>query len=151
MRKTSKPPIESFGPELMAALIEGSTKVFDFQLPYNDAVRFRRRIHQLRARMREEKHEKAMLVERARVSIIWGPDAGLPEIETRKINNAGRVPVDLNAPVKIRIKPYDSEFAAALNAAGVKVNVDVGPDVLGPSTSPDFLANYSTEKDPTDD
>lgn len=156
MRPRSKLPIESFGPELMAALIHGSLKEFRFPLPFNDAVKFRRRIHQLRSRMREEKHEKATLVERARVSILLGKEAGFPDPEYQRISNGGRVPRDRSAPALIVIKPYDVEFNAALKAAGVDIDLpDTGtslrlPGNLGgePNTteSEDPLASFDPNR-----
>lgn len=133
MKKRTKVPIESFGPELMAALLHGSTKEFRFPLPFRDAVKFRRRIHMLRTRMREEDHPQRQLVERARVSIVWGKEAGQPEPELRRTDNSNRVPVDLDTPCVVVIKPYDVEFQAALTAAGVDIKVDVGTDLHLPS------------------
>lgn len=134
MRPRSKLPIESFGPELMAALLAGSTKEFRFQLPYRNAVQFRRRIHQLRVRMREEKHPQSKLVERARVSILWGKEAGFEEPSTRRTSNSNPVPADLNTPALVLIKPYDSEFSEALKRAGVQIDTSVGSDLKLPDS-----------------
>lgn len=142
MKKRSKVPIESFGPELMAALIAGSTKEFRFDLSYSNAVKFRRRIHQLRARMREESHPQAKLVERARVSILWGAEAGFPEPLLRKTDNSNRVPVDLNTRTAVIIKPYDVEFSAALKLAGLQVDTSVGTDLEIPDAE-DPLAAFN--------
>lgn len=149
MRPRSKLPIESFGPELMAALIHGSTKEFRFPLPFNDAVKFRRRVHQLRSRMREEKHEKAMLVERARVSILLGKDAGFEtDPEYQRISNGGRVPRDRQAPALIVIKPYDVEFNAALKAAGVDIDLPDNGTSLRVPNALDPTSNTTEGEDP---
>lgn len=145
--KRSKIPIESFGPELMAALLAGSLREVRFPLPYRFAVQFRRRIHQLRARMREERHEKSKQVERAQVSVLWGKEAGLTEPLLRRTVSGNKVPEDLNCPAVVRIKPYDSEFAKALEAAGVSIPTDGGTDLQLPEAlqSDDPLAAF----DPT--
>lgn len=133
MKTRSKLPIESFGPELMAALMQGSTKEFRFELPYNDAIKFRRRIHQLRSRMREENHPQRFLVERARVQVLWGKEAGFAEDpEMRRLDNGGRAPRDLRAPACVVIKPYDTEFGEALRKAGVNIDTKVSTDLRVP-------------------
>lgn len=157
MRQRTKLPIESFGPELMQALLAGSTKEFRFELRYGDCVKFRRRIHQLRTRMREERHEHAALVERARVMILWGKQAreanggvGFDEDPKLKTNsNNYKSPSDPNTPALIVIKPYDSEFAAALSKAGLKVDTDVGSSLSIPDTATDALAAFEpTRQEP---
>ena len=52
-RRTRKASISSFGPEIMAALLQGSKRRVDLKLPYRTAIQFRRRVHELRSRMRE--------------------------------------------------------------------------------------------------
>lgn len=151
MRPRTKPPIESYGPELMAALIAGSTKEFKFELRFGDCVKFRRRIHQLRTRMREEKHPQANLVERARVQILWGKAAReanggvgfTTEPSLKQNSNNYRTPSDPNTPALILIKPYDSEFADALSRAGLKIDTEVGTDLSLPTHDPnDPLAAF---------
>src|SRR5687768_4773528 len=104
MRKRSKLPIESFGPELMTALLAGSKGEVRLPMPYRTAVNFRRRIHQLRARMREENHPQRGLVERAQVRILWGKDAGLDPVELKRTDNSNKTPVDLDAPAIVLLK-----------------------------------------------
>lgn len=151
MRQRTKLPIESFGPELMAALIAGSTKEFRFELRFGDCVKFRRRIHQLRTRMREERHPQAAIVERARVQILWGTAAGFEkEPELKRNSNNYKSPSDPNTPALILIRPYDSEFSAALERAGLKVDTEVGSDLRIPSLDvadpDDALAAFAPDR-----
>lgn len=145
MKPRTKLPIESFGPEIMTALIAGATRVVELPMAYGTAVRFRRRVHQLRARMREEGHPQRTLVERTRVSIVWGKEAGLAEPELRRTDHSQKVPVDKQTPCKVVLKPYDEEFNAALKAANINVDVNVGSDLKLPSDPNDPLAAF----DPT--
>lgn len=117
----TKYPIESFGPELMAALKQGGlTRVV---IPFvgdkgkTMAHSFQRRIHTLRQRMREEEHIDYMITTRAMCSIFWGERAvgQHPCAETWKEDYNG------NKGAIIVIKPRDSEFSDILNEAGVKV------------------------------
>ena len=118
--KTKTPRlVESFGPELLAAILKGATAPFTLEMSYKFGVRFRQRIHQLREAMRVAKHEKYSLVARTRVSIEW-PD-GCQVIKT------GRhvVPVDRNVKCKVTIQPNDTEFGDILIAAGIELGGDM--------------------------
>lgn len=111
-REKKPRPIESFGPEILAALLKGATDPIEFTVSYKTAVRFRLRVHQLREAMRRSGHPKYELASRVRVSIVW------PEgTETVK---QGRHFIPLNRDTKCRVllRPNDSEFAAALKGIG---------------------------------
>lgn len=112
--KTKAPrPVESFGPEILAALLRGATEPLTLDMSYKMGIRFRLRIHQLREAMRRQAHEKYELVARVRVSIEW-PDGTALEKQGRYW-----VPRDRNTKCRITLKPNDAEFAAALSAAGI--------------------------------
>lgn len=107
----TKFPIESFGPELMQALLEGGRNRLVIPFPGADgagkrkAHTFQQRIHMLRQRMREERHPQYPLAARVRVSLLWGAKAA----------EAG-APAEWRADPKgklgayIVIQPRDSEF-----------------------------------------
>lgn len=110
----SKPrPVESFGPEILAALLRGATEPLVLPMPYKLGVRFRLRVHQLREAMRCTNHEKYKLCARVRVTIEW--PLGTP---TEK---SGRhiIPSDRNTMCVVTLKPNDTEFADLLLSAGI--------------------------------
>lgn len=157
-RTATKYPIESFGPEIMAALTKGSQEEYSITLPsYRDAVRFQQRIHMLRKRMREEQHPLYTVAARVHISLAWGIDAGFPEVATTVIGKGNRVPVDRSAKTKVTLKPRDSEFTAALLEAGIskeELKDDPLQEMSGdaPATSPtsgaiDSLFGIETEKE----
>lgn len=121
-QKKSRPktprPVESFGPELLAALLKGATEGLEFTTSYATAVRFRLRTHQLRESMRKSGHEQYNLIARVRVSVRW-PD------ET-PVSKLGRhnVPNDRNTQVIVSLSPNDSEFGDMLRGAGVEMGMD---------------------------
>jgi hypothetical protein len=133
--KTPRPPnpIESFGSELFNALVQGSKQSFVIpNIRYREAVKFRLRCHQLRNRMRIDNHPLATVVAKTRISIEWDHS----KIET--LYNKKRVPYPKSAdsPVTLVIEPHDSEFSAALKAAGIDVGRQVDPKVgLAPPTA----------------
>ena len=115
-------PIESFGPEMMAALLKGSREKLTLEFPaYRSAVYFMARIHLLRKQMREANHPEYNIAARARVSLSFGPDAGYPEVEIKLDSQGGKRPVDREVPAKITISPHDSEFGDVLKNAGVEI------------------------------
>ena len=130
-KKPTKYPLESFGPELMAALVEGSRKkiVLKFEGANGVGKRlahgFHRRIHTLRARMRDLDHPDYTIASKALVSIFWG-DRAVEEGE-------GKVPASWSSDVSghrgaiIVIKPRDSEFESVLREAGIGVTHDALP------------------------
>jgi hypothetical protein len=116
----TKFPIESFGPELMQALLEGGRRrlVIKFEegnrIGWRRAHKFRQRIHMLRQRMRQEGHPDYMLATRARASLFWGPRAveeGAPAHWKEDHNG--------HLGAWLVIKPQDSEFADALAKSGI--------------------------------
>ena len=115
MTKKSHLPVASFGPELMAALLQGAAHDYSIQMPWKIAVRFRQRVYQLRAAMRAEKHEKLDLVSRVRIIVSWPKGTRL----TKVAGNSFEYPHDPNTECTVRIAPADSEFADILNKAGI--------------------------------
>lgn len=112
------PPLTSFGPEILQTLIEGSKREILIELPYKEAVVLRQRIHQLRARMREDKHALTHIVSAAKVTIRWGP-----EVASSKSRRGVSYPTNSNSLVEMVIRPQDSTFRSALEKAGIQVEV----------------------------
>jgi hypothetical protein len=138
MTKSPRPPkpIESFGPEIFQALIEGAKRKVEFDLPYRKAVHFRQRVNQLRNQMRLQKHEHYAMASQARITITWPDDT-----PCNKSANGIRSPKDINTPVHVTIAPADAEFAGILEKAGVKVpelNTPLSPTKV----EDDILAAY---------
>jgi hypothetical protein len=123
------PAITTFGPEVMATLIEGSRREIVVELPYRDAIVLRQRMHQLRARMREDKHELASIVSAAKVTIRWGV-----EVATSKSRKGIKYPTDNDSLVELIVRPQDSTFRTALEKAGIKVDI---PEPATPTLAPD--------------
>lgn len=123
VRKRNAYPIESFGPELMAALLEGARKQVDLKLNFRDANFFRARINHLRKRMREMDHPEFPLAAKARIQILWGLDAGMPQVEEVISSRRVRRPKDDSAPCILRLSPQDQQFAKVLKEAGVEAGV----------------------------
>lgn len=115
MTRSRSPLVESFGPELLAALLKASTGRYVVKLPFNHAVRFRQRLYSLRNAMRIAKHEKYSLVSRVRITIAWDKEAA-----TRKAGDH-TVPIDQSEPCEVELMPNDTEFSNALAEAGVQV------------------------------
>lgn len=126
----NKAPIESFGPELFNALIEGSKRTIDIPTIYRQAVVFRIRAHQLRHRMREDNHPLYSVAARTRITITW--DANTETVINKK---KIKFPKDPNTPVVLTIAPHDSQFAAALSAAGIDVKTPLNRDLIGGATT----------------
>lgn len=123
-------PVESFGPEILSALMKGATDGLTLEMPFKLAVRFRLRIHQMRESMRRSGHEKYNLVARVRVQIAWPEDT--------PVSKQGRhsVPVDRNVKCKVTLRPNDTEFADLLQKAGVDPLDAVSSDDLPETQSP---------------
>lgn len=133
-------PIESFGPELFQALLEGSKKKLVLKMPYTKAVRFRLRINQLRETMRRLQHEKYTAVSQARITVKW-PE-GTP---VRKYPGGNLWPVDKNVECEVIIQPNDNEFRDVLAAAGVTVPIlseTTMQTPQGSSGEPDILEEF---------
>jgi hypothetical protein len=143
MARNPRPPkpIESFGPELFQALLDGSKREVKFQLPYRKAVHFRQRINQLRAAMRDLKHEHYPLASQAKITISW-PD----NTETSKSSRNVRFPKDMNTICDVVIMPSDSEFNDVLKSAGVNIKpLDPPTTPSTPIVEEDILASYVKE------
>lgn len=119
----TKEPIESFGGELMAALLEGSRRRILIPFRGEDhqgrkkANSFARRLNTLRQRMRQEGHRDYNLAMRAKVGVYIGPEAvrhGGPQ-EWKEDHNGSLGGL-------VVVEPKDSEFLDDLRAAGVTVD-----------------------------
>lgn len=116
-RSKAKAPIESFGPELMAILQRGARERLVVELPSSAAAHsLRRRIHTLRARLRDADDDRYLVASKVRLSILYGALA---------------VPF-ANPAMKYKLiaQPHDAQFRAAIEAAGVNIDdslVDVAP------------------------
>lgn len=107
-------PVESFGPEILAALLRGAKGHVEMEVTYRQAIRFRQRVHSLRNAMRLAAHPKYELCSKTCIGI---------EIPAgTEVVRSGRhfVPVDRGAKVKLILSPNDSEFAEMLAQAGIK-------------------------------
>jgi len=118
MTRTRTPLVESFGPELLAALLKASTGRYTVHLPFNHAVRFRQRLYSLRNALRLAKHEKYSLVSRVRITLTWNPES-----PTRKAGDH-TVPLNTSEPCEVELMPNDTEFSSALADAGVSLWLD---------------------------
>lgn len=116
MPKRPPKPVESFGPELFQALVDGSKREIILKLPYDQAVRFRLRINQLREAMRQVEHPKYLAVSQARITIKWPPDTA-----TRKYPGGNLWPVNKKVLCDVIVSPNDFEFRSALQSAGVTI------------------------------
>lgn len=128
--------VESFGPEVFEALIEGSKREIVLELPYKKAVAFRQRANSLRAAMREAGHEKYKIVAQTTLRIVWGRDAGYDETAEKRSSQNVRFPVSKLVPAKLIISPADNEFGEALRKAGVTIK-PLGADPIVETTSPE--------------
>ena len=144
-QKRSKPkaprPVESFGPEILAALLRGATEMVQLPISYKLSIRLRLRIHQLREAMRKAAHPQYHLVARVRVTIQWPPDT--------KTVKQGRhnIPEDRNTKCLVTLQPNDAEFADLHREAGVDPQLGSEPitedhQVLPPSALEDILKNF---------
>lgn len=151
----TKYPIESFGPELMAALLKGGREPvlipFEGPLGKKTAHNFQRRIHTLRRRMREENHPQYMVATRARVSLFWGEKAA--ELDPKRFESL-REDYDGKRGAVIVIRPHDTEFASILNKAGIEVDgvqiipqlEETIPDTTPSPTLEDLLSDLDKGK-----
>lgn len=141
-------PVESFGPEILQALIEGSKREIILDLPYRKAVFWRQRINALRAEMRRQGHSLYKVVSQATVTVRWGKDAGLEEVTERKSSTNVRFPANKEVPAKLIITPADKELGEALKKAGVELKT-LTPDPESntePSESGSVLSSYLKEE-----
>lgn len=111
-----KDPVDSFGPEIFNALVEGTHRKVSIKLTYRDAIKLRTRIHRLRAQMGEQNHQLYGLVMKAELKIEI-PSGTPTKLSYRNV----RSPQDPSAEVTLVILPRDSDFKEAILAAGVQV------------------------------
>jgi hypothetical protein len=137
------PPLTSFGPEILATLLKGSREEVVLDMPYNEAVELRKRMHFLRARMRQDKHELASIVAGAKVTIRWGP-----EVATSTSRKGVKYPTDSHSLVQLVVRPQDYTFRAAIEAAGVKIDIPEPIPAIVPSIdeSEDILTEFLRDK-----
>lgn len=127
-------PIESFGPEIMQALLAGAKGRYEIELDYARAVKFRQRVYQLRNSMRHAAHEAYITVSRTRIQIVWGTAIGDPEVPENISRKKTKWPKDIHTRCKLIISPYDSEFADALGKVGIKAG-ELSSDPLNTQSS----------------
>lgn len=136
--------IESFGPELLAALVKGSREPVTVKVPYRTAIALTQRLNKLRYIMQHKGHSLYSIVARVKITTAWGERAGLPPAdEVRSRKNVAR-PVDPEAPSVLTLSPHDSEFTDALRAAGVapvELRDDPIEEISPTPTIEDLLAN----------
>lgn len=126
---TTKTPLESFSPDLLAALLKGALEEVRLPMPYHKAVLFRRRLYTLRKTMNNMKHEKYPMVAKCEVRILWGQKVGLEAPKQPDLYNIRGVPrpADTNTPCIVILRPHDSEFTEILNKAGIKSDLEDDP------------------------
>lgn len=127
-------PLESFGPEIMAALLKGAREEVRIKTTYRQGIIFRRRVHQLRARLRDLGHAQYPLAARAMVRLLWGKEAGLPEVENRISSRNVKFPVNPDCDAFLILSPRDSEFSEVLQKSGITASLSEDP--LANSTQP---------------
>lgn len=113
-REKAPRPVESFGPELLAALLKGATEEVRVPMNWRQAIRFRQRVHQMREAMRRTSHPKYELCTKVRIGIELPP--GTPTVKSGR----HKVPSDPGIKVTLVLSPNDSEFGPLLAAAGVR-------------------------------
>lgn len=154
MKKPRLYPIESFGPEILAALIKGSKETVTIPFPsYRHAYHFTMRLSQLRSQMALQKHPLSSVVMRTKFSLDWGQHQ--TEAGTRYNHRRAAIPVDRNIATTVILSPRDSEFTSALKRAGITEG-ELGRDILEdlpPAQVPmpqeelaDFLDQFTTKK-----
>jgi hypothetical protein len=142
------PEVTAFGAELLQALTEGSRREIILEMPYREAVYNRQRLNLLRARMREDNHPLAKLVQNARITIEWDP-----EVLVKTSSRGVRFPRDTESLVRLRIQPQDRKLREALNQVGIKVNEPEETAALVPEAVEDpeqVLADYLTSRSKKD-
>lgn len=128
--------VESFGPELMAALLQGAAGKFEVSMPYRKAIKLRQRIYQLRLAMKQANHDKHKLVARTRVTIEWPEDT-----KVTRTQQGVSYPNDRGVMCRVLVQPADSEFKELFEQAGV--DTKLGDELDKPSTgaSGDLLSD----------
>lgn len=112
-------PIESFGPDLLAALLKGAKERVEVTLPsWKSGARMQLRLQQLRFTMQRLNDELWPIVARTKISLLWGLRAGFEDTPAKHARGTPR-PINPLVPCKIILEPRDSEFIGALHRAGV--------------------------------
>lgn len=119
--------VESFGGELMAALLKGATDGLDLHLPFRSAIKFRKRVYSLRSSMAFYKHSQLSLAQRVSITIHWEDELGI----TRHHSRTSSAPLD--HPCVVSLRPNDSEFGEALRQAGITLDITPEPETPTPS------------------
>lgn len=140
MAKPRKYPIESFGPEIMAALTKGSTETVVIHMPtWRAAVRFQQRLHMLRKAMRDSNHPLYPATARVSCKLEWGADAGYGvEVKTVIVGKGNRVPENRDTKTRVTLSPRDSEFTEVLQKAGLKPD-ELKYDPIGEMAMPTLI------------
>lgn len=121
--KSSRYPVSSFGPELLAILLKGARERVEIPCPDQRYMKYlQMRLQMLRGAMAREAHPQYGLVTRARTTRQW--DASISK----------------DANCVLVVQPNDAQFSGVLAAAGIKVS-DVDQDLLD---SPDLLPDVET-------
>jgi glycine cleavage system aminomethyltransferase T len=117
-----KQPIESFGPELLNTLIEGTRRRVVVPCTFGTATRLRLRLHQLRTRMRELNHPLYPIAAKCKVTIEWDENKVPTHVGARglKYPSSGKT-----AQVQLVVAPHDDDFAKILTTAGVDAKRDI--------------------------
>lgn len=127
----AKQPLESFDPRMLELLKQGARRkiIIPFPGPKGkpNAHAFQRRLHTLRARMRQENHEHATLTSRCYVRLLWGAkavDEGLVRDLDREQWSAD--PKGLLGAF-ILVQPMDAQFDEVLS--GLDLGLDDRPPI----------------------
>lgn len=154
MTRPSRYPVAAFGPELLAALIEGSRRRLEIPMKtHREIAWLQQRIHMLRGAMGKEKHPQYTLVQRARTSRQWDEPEGTPRSKDGK-------PTRMASNFRLIIEPNDVQFVDALKAAGIDLSqstvtnmqevLEDKPTITpsDPSTAPAIEPTETTVEDP---
>jgi hypothetical protein len=143
----AKQPLESFDPRMMELLIRGARRRIVIPFPGAEGKRlahqFQRRMHTLRARMRQSNHEHTATVSRCIVRILWGDRAlrdGIkpaPEFVERFLLDTGGA---LGA--WIVIQPTDAVFDSVLSKLDFLSSPDAPPLEGETATEEEDLTSY---------
>lgn len=122
-RNRSRYPVTSFGPELLALLLQGVNKRVEVECKtFAEMTHLQMRLHMLRSAMRREKHPHSELVQRARTSRMW--DGG----------RNTRTPM---SNFRLIVEPNDARFRDMITAAGVTIDESHVEDLLDNTAPPD--------------
>jgi hypothetical protein len=121
MPRKSSPPVSSFGPELLAALLRGGEKPLEVRLPsFETAFALRQRFYALRKSMKVENHHQT--------SIAYRCSIALPSRQS-------------DGSAILTLRPKDAEFSSALRSAGIDLpTLDSSPlNEIEESTMPESV------------